>query len=97
MLKPLNAIYTQKLKEVYLMLKPLNAIYTKAGCCGILNMAEDVIKKVKMFRYLGNALCTEDEVQKTETARIIAGWKRFKDVAKVLCYVTYNNLLCNVQ
>ena len=49
------------------------------------NMAGDVIKKAEMFCYLGNVLCTEGGIQEVVTKRVRTGWKRFKDVASVLC------------
>ena len=37
------------------------------------------------FCYLGDVLITEGGVQGAVVARIRAGWKKFKEVAKVLC------------
>ena len=38
-----------------------------------------------MFCHLGDVLCIEDGVQDGVTIRIRFEWKRFKDVADVLC------------
>ena len=49
------------------------------------NMAGIVIEKLEMLCCLGDVLCTENGVQKAVTPGIRTGWKRFKDVAAVLC------------
>ena len=49
------------------------------------NLAGDEIERVDKFCYLGDVLSTEGGVQGAVVARIRAGWKKFKDVAKVLC------------
>jgi hypothetical protein len=48
-------------------------------------LAGDEIERVEKFCYLGDVLSTEGGVQGAVVARIRAGWKKFKEVAKVLC------------
>ena len=66
-------------------------VQAKPGCCRFpknlksVNMVGDPIDKVQMFCCLGDLLCTDNEVQEAVTAKIKAGWKKFKDVADQLC------------
>ena len=55
------------------------------ACLKRVCLAGDEIEKVESFCYLGDVLSTEGGVQGTVTARIRAGWKRFKDISAVLC------------
>ena len=59
--------------------------YVAADFLKNVNVVGDSIEKVEMFCYLEYILCTEVGVQEAVTARIKAGWKKFKDVASVLC------------
>ena len=62
-------------------------------CSGILGdvsqksvtLAGDVIEVVHRFCYLGDVLSTNGGVEGAVVARLRAGWKKFKDVAGVLC------------
>ena len=49
------------------------------------NMERDLIEKVAIFSNLGKFVCTEGGVHEAAGLRIRAKWKRFKDVAGVLC------------
>ena len=37
------------------------------------------------FSYLGDVLSSEGGVQEAVTARVRFGWKKFKDVASIMC------------
>ena len=49
------------------------------------NMAGNVIEKLQMLCYLENVFCTEGKVQETVTAKIRAGWKKFKNITRFVC------------
>jgi len=62
-------------------------------CCGLLadgseesvSLDGDIVEKVDKFCYLGDVLCTDGGVQGAVIARTRAGWKKFKELTKVLC------------
>ena len=45
----------------------------------------DVMEKVAKFLYLWDVLSFEGGVHKAVTARIRSGWKKFNEIASVLC------------
>ena len=45
----------------------------------------DTVEVVKEFCYLGDILCTEGDVSSAVTGRIQSGWKKFKEVSRMLC------------
>ena len=45
----------------------------------------DTIEKLAKFSYLGDVLSFERRVQEAVTTKTRSGWKKFKDIASVLC------------
>ena len=50
-----------------------------------LNMQEDVVKKVKNFKYLGSTIRSDGRCEKEVRKRIQAGWMSWKKVSGVVC------------